>query len=59
MHWIAPSEKETTAAAHEARLWETANRFPANSGLRAGGEFNTLACIIQHRLSQIAAGAEL
>ena len=35
MHWIAPSEKDTTSAALETRLWATADQFRANSGLKS------------------------
>jgi len=32
MHWIEPSEKDTATASLEKRLWDSANRFRANSG---------------------------
>jgi type I restriction enzyme M protein len=35
MHWIAPSEKDTDTAALEKRLWDAADQFRANSGLKA------------------------
>jgi type I restriction enzyme M protein len=35
MHWIAPSEKDTAAATLEKRLWDAADQFRANSGLKA------------------------
>ncbi|QQD72422.1 class I SAM-dependent DNA methyltransferase [Acidithiobacillus ferrivorans] len=35
MHWIAPSEKDTASATLEKRLWDTADQFRANSGLKA------------------------
>ncbi|QSA98295.1 class I SAM-dependent DNA methyltransferase [Methylococcus sp. EFPC2] len=35
MHWIAPSEKDTAAANLEKRLWDAADQFRANSGLKA------------------------
>ena len=35
MLWIAPSEKDTTAATLEKRLWDSADQFRANSGLKA------------------------
>lgn len=34
MIWIAPSEKNTASAALEKRLWDAANQFRANSGLK-------------------------
>ena len=35
MHWVAPSEKDTDTAALEKRLWDAADQFRANSGLKA------------------------
>ncbi|MBF0339754.1 MAG: SAM-dependent DNA methyltransferase [Magnetococcales bacterium] len=35
MHWIAPSEKDTATATLEKRLWDAADQFRANSGLKA------------------------
>jgi len=35
MHWIAPSEKDTASATLEKHLWDTADQFRANSGLKA------------------------
>jgi hypothetical protein len=35
MHWIAPSEKDTVAATLEKQLWDAADQFRANSGLKA------------------------
>lgn len=35
MLWIAPSEKDTATATLEARLWDVADQFRANSGLKA------------------------
>jgi len=35
MQWIAPSEKDNNNAALEKRLWDTADQFRANSGLKA------------------------
>ncbi len=35
MKWIAPSEKETAAITLEKRLWDAADLFRANSGLKA------------------------
>ena len=32
--WIAPSEKDTAAASLEKRLWDAADQFRANSGLK-------------------------
>jgi type I restriction enzyme M protein len=35
MKWIAPSEKDTDTGALEKRLWDAADQFRANSGLKA------------------------
>ena len=35
MIWVAPSEKDTNNAALEKRLWDAADQFRANSGLKA------------------------
>ncbi len=35
MNWIAPTEKDTDNAALEKRLWDAADQFRANSGLKA------------------------
>ena len=35
MQWIAPSEKDTAAASLEKRLWDAADQFRANSGLKS------------------------
>jgi type I restriction enzyme M protein len=36
MRWIAPTEKDTASAVLEKRLWDAADQFRANSGLKAG-----------------------
>ena len=35
MIWIAPSEKHADNAALEKRLWDAADQFRANCGLKA------------------------
>jgi type I restriction enzyme M protein len=35
MRWIAPSEKDAAATTLEKRLWDAADQFRANSGLKA------------------------
>jgi type I restriction enzyme M protein len=35
MHWIAPSEKDSAITSLEKRLWDAADQFRANSGLKA------------------------
>jgi hypothetical protein len=34
MQWIAPSEKDTATDTLEKRLWDAADQFRANSGLK-------------------------
>ncbi len=35
MHWIAPSEKDDASGTLEKRLWDPADQFRANSGLKS------------------------
>jgi type I restriction enzyme M protein len=35
MHWVAPSEKDALTGTLDKRLWDTADQFRANSGLKA------------------------
>src|SRR5581483_3566127 len=35
MHWVAPSEKDLANASLEQRLWDAADQFRANSGLKS------------------------
>ncbi|HMO66372.1 MAG TPA: type I restriction-modification system subunit M N-terminal domain-containing protein, partial [Verrucomicrobiota bacterium] len=35
MHWIAPAENDTATTPLERRLWDAADQFRANSGLKA------------------------
>jgi type I restriction enzyme M protein len=37
VHWIAPTEKDSASASLEKRLWDAADQFRANSGLKAQG----------------------
>src|SRR6266571_3696928 len=36
MRWVAPTEKDTANQTLEKRLWDAADQFRANSGLKAG-----------------------
>ncbi len=36
MRWVVPTEKDTANQALEKRLWDAADQFRANSGLKAG-----------------------
>src|ERR1700730_1474729 len=35
MRWVEPSEKDATTATLEKRLWDAADQFRANSGLKS------------------------
>ena len=35
MHWIATSEKDAASTSLEKRIWNAADQFRANSGLKA------------------------
>jgi len=39
MRWVAPTEKDTANQTLEKRLWDAADQFRANSGLKAGQYF--------------------
>jgi len=34
-YWITPTERDTATATLEKRLWDAADQFRANSGLKA------------------------
>ena len=36
MRWVAPTERDDANHALEKRLWDAADQFRANSGLKAG-----------------------
>ena len=36
MRWVAPTERDDVNHALEKRLWDAADQFRANSGLKAG-----------------------
>jgi hypothetical protein len=42
MHWIAPSKKDTANGTLKRRLWVSADRFHASSGLKSQDYFATL-----------------
>jgi type I restriction enzyme M protein len=35
VHWIAPTKKDSASVSLEKRLWDAADQFRANSGLKA------------------------
>ena len=59
MHWIAPSEKDTAAATLEKRLWDSADQFRANSGLKAQEYSGPILGLIFLRFSEVRFTAQL
>lgn len=53
MHWIAPSERDTENAALEKRLWNSADQFRANSGLKAQEYSGPILGIIFLRFAEV------
>ena len=53
MNWVAPSEKDTAAASLEKNLWDTADQFRANSGLKAQEYSGPILGIIFLRFAEV------
>ena len=58
MIWIAPSEKDTATAALEKRLWDAADQFRANSGLKAQEYSAPVLGLIFLRFAEVRFAAE-
>ena len=58
MHWSAPSEKDTDTATLEKRLWDTADQFRANSGLKAQEYSGPILGIIFLRFAEVRFAAQ-
>jgi type I restriction enzyme M protein len=58
MHWIAPSEKDTATASLEKRLWDSADQFRANSGLKAQEYSGPILGIIFLRFAEVRFAAK-
>ena len=58
MQWIAPSEKDTTAATLEKRLWDAADQFRANSGLKSQEYSAPVLGLIFLRFAEVRFGAQ-
>ena len=58
MRWIAPSEKDKDAATLEKRLWEAADQFRANSGLKAQEYSAPVLGLIFLRFSEVSFAAQ-
>src|SRR5262245_12455626 len=53
MHWIAPTEKDTSNSTLEKRLWDSADQFRANSGLKAQEYSGPILGIIFLRFAEV------
>lgn len=58
MKWIAPSEKDTANGSLEKRLWDTADQFRANSGLKAQEYSGPILGIIFLRFADVRFAAK-
>ena len=58
MHWIAPSEKDTDNAALEKSLWDAADQFRANSGLKAQEYSGPILGLIFLRFAEVRFAAQ-
>ncbi|HRX62045.1 MAG TPA: type I restriction-modification system subunit M N-terminal domain-containing protein [Candidatus Competibacter sp.] len=58
MHWIAPSEKDTASATLEKRLWDAADQFRANSGLKAQEYSGPILGLIFLRFAEVRFAAQ-
>lgn len=53
MNWVAPSEKDTTNGSLERILWDSADQFRANSGLKAQEYSGPILGIIFLRFAEV------
>ncbi len=58
MHWIAPSEKDPSSASLEKRLWDAADQFRANSGLKAQEYSGPILGLIFLRFAEVRFAAK-
>ena len=58
MHWIAPSEKDAASATLEKRLWDAADQFRANSGLKAQEYSGPILGLIFLRFAEVRFAAQ-
>jgi type I restriction enzyme M protein len=58
MHWIAPSEKDAAATSLEKRLWDAADQFRANSGLKAQEYSGPILGLIFLRFAEVRFAAQ-
>lgn len=58
MIWIAPSEKDTATVTLEKRLWDAADQFRANSGLKAQEYSGPILGLIFLRFAEVRFAAQ-
>lgn len=58
MIWIAPTEKDTASATLEKRLWDAADQFRANSGLKAQEYSGPILGLIFLRFAEVRFAAQ-
>jgi type I restriction enzyme M protein len=58
MHWIAPSEKDAASTSLEKRLWDAADQFRANSGLKAQEYSGPILGLIFLRFAEVRYAAQ-
>ncbi|MBL8636133.1 MAG: SAM-dependent DNA methyltransferase [Myxococcales bacterium] len=58
MQWIAPSEKDIVTATLEKRLWDAADQFRANSGLKAQEYSGPILGLIFLRFAEVRFAAQ-
>jgi type I restriction enzyme M protein len=58
MHWVAPSEKDTTNGTLEKRLWDAADQFRANSGLTSQQYSTPVLGLIFLRFAEVRFAAQ-
>jgi type I restriction enzyme M protein len=58
MQWIAPSEKDSATTSLEKRLWDAADQFRANSGLKAQEYSGPILGLIFLRFAEVRFAAQ-
>ena len=58
MHWIAPTERDTVTATLEKRLWDAADQFRANSGLKPQEYSGPILGLIFLRFAEVRFAAQ-
>lgn len=58
MHWVAPTAKDDASATLERRLWDAADQFRANSGLKAQEYSGPILGLIFLRFAEVRFAAQ-